>query len=247
MVCWIGFDMDDCIGHVIPLYRFVMHLPEIMECDPVLVHIRMAELLYKSETHGYTWIFRPSFRGMLPLLYKTQHEGRIAGAFVYSNNESPELVDFVVLCMNVFAQLAHGLDAPVALFRLGVSQESPCRAGGGLVKSYEGIQASLKYARLPTCDKPSDLLFFDDSPHVLMGEGAYYCKVAPYTYITPPLHLLTLFETLVDPPSHPLWAAIVQKNLDSKKLASGPPLPSFSGPDTTLVFSALRQFLSPSK
>lgn len=195
---WVGFDMDECVGSLMPLYTFVTELPEFYkEAKPDAPADEPWNLLIRtivrSELAGKTWLIRPALISSLNTLYEAWVVGKIQGAFVYSNNGSDRLVRFVASLLNGFVATIHR-SRNSRLFQMAVSLKTPCRTRGSLDKTFADIQACLQAHGLPPASSPSDLLFFDDLDHVLTGEITHYVKVRPYTNYTSVYILVELFD-----------------------------------------------------
>lgn len=176
---WIGFDMDECIAQCGVLYYFLIGLPA--EALPYVV-----SGLAKKEQKGKTWILRPAFRELLPLLGDAFKAGILKGVILYSNNGSHMLVNFVGDLMEAVA------GAKMVVARL--SAEAPeKRTGKALSKNLEFLQKHVS----PSI-KIGNLLFFDDLPdHALsyqLAEGNYV-QVDPYNNQLDVEALKSLFGT----------------------------------------------------
>jgi len=178
-VRWVGFDMDECIGEVMPLWFPVHHIDGTLDWE----HFVESELGLK------THVLNPVFMVVLESIYARYTNKEIEGAFIFSNNGSQELVETLVKVGNIIVQQLYDLDAPPPMFKVGFSAASPCRAGfvdRKYEKSFEIIQHCLGASGLRPCSSVEDLLFFDDQVHVLKGElGSHYCQVKPYKSISP--------------------------------------------------------------
>lgn len=181
-VRWVGFDMDECIGSVMPLFYFV----ESMDLADML---RIADALIVSEERGVTWLIRPALREILLLLGRTYFAKQIQGAFILSNNGSELLVNFMAVLLNRWIRYLFQLSEDPLVFVMGVSASSSVRLALGdkmtYVKSFDVVQHCLGSYGFPPCSSPSDLLFFDDQPHVLANEIPHYCRVRAYHNQTP--------------------------------------------------------------
>jgi len=173
-VRWVGFDMDECLGSVMPLYTI---LPKLQSRDDFL---RMFGLLYESEITGRTWLFRPALFKALRLLWSAYDRGAIEGAFILSNNGSDILVKSVGLMLNYFIQRLLNLSEMPNAFQLGVHMGAPSRTQFGGIKSFEVVQHVLNTHDLPQCTSPDHLLFFDDMPHVMKSQITHYIQVPAY-------------------------------------------------------------------
>lgn len=173
-VRWVGFDMDECLGSVMPLHII---LPKLRNRHDFL---QMFELLYESEITGRTWLFRPAIFKALRLLWSAYDRGAIEGSFILSNNGSDILVKSVGLLLNYFIQRLFGLNEMPNVFQLGLHLGAPSRADFGDVKSFELVQYVLEAHNLPQCSSPDHLLFFDDMSHVLQSQITHYIQVPQY-------------------------------------------------------------------
>ena len=172
-VRWVGFDMDECIGSVMPLSEFIHELRD----DNFL---QFLDEIYESEITGRTWIFRPAIIKVLRQLWSAYKRSAIQGAFIFSNNGSERLVKTVMALLNHFIQRIFSLDYPVEVFQMGIHYSASCRRRFGDIKSYEVIQHCLSEHNLPLCTSLEDLLFFDDLEHVLQSQIPHYVRVPPY-------------------------------------------------------------------
>ena len=171
---WVGFDMDECLGSVMPLYTI---LPKLQSRGDFL---HMFGLLYESEITGRTWLFRPALFKALRLLWSAYDRDMIEGSFILSNNGSDMLVKSVGLMMNYFIQRLLNLREMPNVFQLGIHMDAPSRAPFGAIKSFEVVQHVLETHELPQCTSPDHLLFFDDMSHVLQSQIPHYVQVSPY-------------------------------------------------------------------
>ena len=206
---WIGFDMDECLGSVMPLY---MILPKLRHRHDFL---QMFELLYESEITGRTWLFRPAIFKALRLLWSAYDRGMVEGAFILSNNGSDILVKSVGLMMNYFIQRLINLDSLPNVFQIGIHLDAPCRILFGDVKSFELVQHVLAAHDLPPCTSPDHLLFFDDMPHVLQSQIAHYVRVPPYFNHTDVTILADVLAPLGEELEH--WHSMVIDAVDAQK------------------------------
>jgi hypothetical protein len=189
-VRWVGFDMDECIGNVMPLWFPVHNIHDTLDWE------RFVERELKTKT----WLLNPVFIIVLGTLYTRYTMKELEGAFIFSNNGSQELVEILVHVINLLVQKLHELDAPPSFCKVGFSAASPCRAGFGkerkYEKSFEIIQHCLSASGLRPCSSVKDLLFFDDQVHVLKRDiGAHYCQVTAYTRVCSSRNVL---ESLVN-------------------------------------------------
>ena len=188
-VRWVGFDMDECIGEVMPLWFPVHHIHAPLDW----------ERFVESELDLKTYVLNPVFMIVLESLYTRYTKKEFEGAFIFSNNGSQDLVETLVSIGNILVQQLHDLEAPPSMFKVGFSAASPCRAhfvARKYEKSFEIIQHCLAASGLRPCSSIKDLLFFDDQVHVLKGElGPHYCQVKAYSHVSPSK---TILETLLN-------------------------------------------------
>jgi len=181
-VRWVGFDMDECIGCVMPLFFPLTYI------DPKKEIVEEEDFV-KGELMQQTYVLRSSFIQLLFSLWRAFLNKKIAGAFVLSNNGSEPLVQFITRSCNYILQKLFGLETPPSVFRMGISAESPIRFALGpdfkYIKSFLVVQHCLLASGLPPCSSESDLLFFDDQIHVLQSEIPHYHQVTQYKHITP--------------------------------------------------------------
>jgi hypothetical protein len=141
--------------------------------------------LYLSELAKSTWLVRPVIYEVLALLYHAFKARRVHGAFIFSNNGSQELVDFVAFYCNAYMRRKFQDFHLPPVFKMAACRGSPLRSPGTLIKSFTEIQQALRLQGLPTMDSEHDLLFFDDMQHVLSGEIPGYVQVRPYLNYCP--------------------------------------------------------------
>lgn len=243
-VRWVGFDMDECIGFVMPVF-FPVTFMTLKEED-------IAKFV-KGELTGETYIIRKSFIRILYKLYESFVKHEIAGAFILSNNGSSPLVDFMVLTANQMIQTIFGLSKPPSVFQMGISSESDIRLLLGderqYEKSYEVVQHCLAMSGLARCSSPNDLLFFDDQVHKLMAEIPHYCRVREYKHVTPMESLLSVLG--IDMASG-VGATVLHRGSSyiatslSKGYTLAPPTFSEDVEDITEWMESYHTFLSPS-
>ncbi len=203
-VRWVGFDMDECIGSVMPLYTFITMIPALFveenpDEPPEAAWTLLQRALVRSELSGKTWLLRPAIIDALDILYKEWRAGKIKGAFIYSNNGSERLVRFIGFLLNGMIAARHG-DKNARLFQMGIHLKAPCRTQGSIDKTFTDIQACLSAYGLPPASSSADLMFFDDMEHVLAGEIPNYVQVRPYfnhTSIYTLLEVLDFFRPIV--------------------------------------------------
>lgn len=242
---WVGFDMDECIGSVMPLYAFVSgldnaHMPGLLRT------------LYKSEKRGTTWLIRPAIYDALRMLYRAWQRGAVLGAFIFSNNGSQSLVTFIAAYLNSW-MVRQFVDPTAAhIFQMAVCRGSPLRSPQSLVKSYKEIQGSLAGAGLPLLDGPQDLLFFDDMDHALMEEIPNYVKVRPYMNQCPLENVINGLRDCSSILGAEEWERRVDRARSYEKMENGheylatPPTAAETASDRTVFQAAFRRFLGES-
>ena len=215
-VRWVGFDMDECIGSVMPLFYFV----ESMDLADML---RVADALIVSEERGATWLIRPALREILLLLGRTYFAKQIQGAFILSNNSSELLVNFIAVLLNRWIRHLFQLAEDPLVFVMGISASSSVRLALGeemtYVKSFDVVQHCLGSYGFPPCSSPSDLLFFDDQPHVLAGEIPHYCRVRAYHNQTPVWRLQEVLGAFVPASAAAEATHLVEEREASRRIA----------------------------
>jgi hypothetical protein len=165
---WIGFDMDDCIGNVMPIARFVRVF------DPKIV----ADTICPYEMCGETWLLRPGMTAVIAAVADATASGAIAGAFIYSNNSSSRTVEFARCLMNAIAA-AQKPSQQQPPFKVGFNRGSVSRSSD-LDKNFIDICNMLHCVDLPVPSTPNDVLFFDDQIHPLITEIPHYYRVPKY-------------------------------------------------------------------
>lgn len=185
--------MDECLGSFMPLFFFVEEMPKLSKSDKIMYYLM--SILLKSEQEGRTWFLRPVMFRIIERLFKALEQKKIQGAFIFSNNASDELVNFVASFLNFCIREKFGI-GEVNVFQMAISRNSPARKGYGLIKNYEVIQKCLQHAGLPPCSSEQDLMFFDDMNHELERQIPNYVHVPAYFNQT---EINTMFHTI-----HPL-------------------------------------------
>ena len=176
---YIGFDMDDCVGHV----HFLYPLANEFIKDHAFIR-KAAAVLAACERRRETGFFRPCIAEVMCAVYDAIRSRKIHGAFLFSNNSNQHTVEFVGLVMEAMVQQERELSKTPHLFEMAISFHSPERQvateGETGVKDWAAITNSLHHHRLPLPTSHSDLLFFDDKKHVLTGEIPHYTVVPAY-------------------------------------------------------------------
>lgn len=201
---WIGFDMDECLGTLYPLYVYCEELMNLINDDIIrnkfyidMIDI-LSEQIFIKKNHNL-WIFRPNFDLVLDVLIDAYKNQQITGCFILSNNGSTSLVTTARLLLNT-AIAKKTNNHIINLFQDAWSAKSACRKNS-YVKSWNVAQTCLKSAGLPIMQNPkTDLLFFDDKVHPLLQKelGNNFIQVSPYFNYTPHQNLFGLLKPLFD-------------------------------------------------
>ena len=206
--------MDECMGSLMPLYAFVTKLPKAYitrtSGKPEVIYEAMKNALYVSENYKFTWLLRPAFYEALIMLYNAYKKGLIYGAFIFSNNSSQELVDFMVYYCNEWIARKSNDISHSSIFKMGVCRGSPLRSPGSLVKSLSEIQGALAKKGLPLLESSTDLLFFDDMVHELTSEIRNYVKVRQYMNQCPLDRVIEALGDIEDLDGSEAWYSIVK-------------------------------------
>lgn len=188
---WVGFDMDECIGSVMPLYHFVENAASARVKEILVQHVLVAEL------SGETWLFRPALLQMLSVLWIAYLEKQIAGCFILSNNASDALIAFVCEVLNAYIEQTLRLSARPHVFVFGAGLHHPVRDGSEK-KDVRCIAQLLEAHGFTTMPLRKDILFYDDMRHVLQTEIPHYVQVRPYIHYTPYARLRAVLRPLRD-------------------------------------------------
>ncbi len=203
-VRWAGFDMDECLGALYPLYVYCEQLMEEIEDESTRNGFYMDmidKISHESFFNDTTniWLFRPDFKKVLQLLLNAYQYGQITGCFILSNNGSSSLVNTARLILNsAIAKLSNY--QVTDLFKESWYAYSPCRKGS-MVKSWTVIQNCLRSANLPTMHNPkTDLIFFDDKEHPSLKRELEhnYIQVTPYFNYTPHINVSRLLDPIFE-------------------------------------------------
>ena len=226
---WVGFDMDECVSSVMPLFELAEYAYRIdNQRDRYMFYYHLAQIIYRSEDSGETWLIRPVMFSVLPILAEAQSKGDIQGAFMYSNNGSAALVTFIGFFFNVCIKLMKGLSYVPSLFQMAAWNGAPCRVPHGMVKSYESIQDCLEAMKLPQCSSRNDLLFFDDMTHQLKYETSFYATVPAYLNHTPVARVMNAVFPLRTWMGESDWSIVTERMLNNQRN-------DFNRPDNTYV------------
>ena len=246
---WVGLDMDECIGSVMPLYIF---LAEFINHLGVSILPTLRSLLIQSEFSGKTWLIRPAMVHLLLRLFEVQQEKKIIGVFLFSNNGSGSLVTFIRYLLNGMVEHLTGNEEGDNLILMSVHAHHESRPAN-YVKSYDVIQGSLAAHGLPTLASPHDLLFYDDMEHVLKRETPHYVQVRPYKNVTPVENLtqvLSFVSNLMGRDAYELAVnmALKEQTKDRGEFPESlfnPPTLEDTKDDFLQMDTALRYFLQP--
>lgn len=180
---WIGFDMDECVGQLMPVAQFTS-----LYDNPKT----LAAMLLPFEICGELWLLRPGFHDVIVAVADAYKRNQIAGAFLYSNNKLEQLVEFARALLNLIARDACGVEP----FRAGFHRRSIVRETRN--KHYADVCNLLHCVDLPVPSSPDDLLYFDDRIHPLATEIPHYVHVSPYTSWTPVEHVIAALGAPLD-------------------------------------------------
>lgn len=176
---YIGFDMDECVGHVHPLHPFTNEFMTREKADIATVN-RAAASLAACERARRTGFLRPCIPDVMCAVYDAVKRGQIRSAFLFSNNSNHSLVEFVGLLLETVVQQERGLAERPRLFEMVISYQSPERGEPTGIKDWASVTRSLAHHGLPLPTTTSDLLFFDDKTHALTPEIKHYTVVPAY-------------------------------------------------------------------
>ena len=182
--------MDECIGSLMPLYIFVTEMPKLIKHEGKysvpFVMFHFIKTLFQSESSRRTWVLRSAMFPVLQGVYNAYEQKKIQGAFIFSNNGSQELVDFVGMFLNACMWNMFDIyNTRPVIFQMACCSQSPERKEfPQYIKNYDSIQHSLLYNGLPPCSSKEDLLFFDDLVHELEQEIPNYVQVPAYLHHT---------------------------------------------------------------
>lgn len=198
---WIGFDMDECMGSLMPLYPFLTELPRLVlsvnpEFDINQLFITIQQRIIESEIAERTWLLRPALRTLLDHIYLLYTTKNIDGVFVFSNNSSPEIVSFTCFLCDGYMWHRNKDNTKPQIFKFGAYLHSPFRQNYG-EKSLREINNAFKYTGLEIPD-PKNIIFFDDQIHILSYEITNYVHVKPYLHYTNHGRIVTELKSLIE-------------------------------------------------
>ena len=193
--------MDECVGTTHYLYPFARIF---ITRDSSEFFNAALKALAKSEMKRHTGYLRPALFPVLRSLYTHWRSGRIAGAFMFSNNSNHALVELVRQLLNMIMGLQHSLPHPPPVVQMTVSAQTPERTSS-FIKDWDGVVACLKSHGFVPPVRKQDLLFYDDMPHVLERQIPHYCRVPKYTFVTPQSLFISLVGPLVPPDLGAEW------------------------------------------
>ena len=173
---WIGFDMDDCIANVTPAYWFVK----------LYGAAKAAPLLLESDRIGQTWLLRSGAQAIVDEVSAAVKDGKVYGAFLYSNNGSESMVELVRLMLNLMSN-------NVNPFKVGFHRGFAAREGG-MIKTYEDLCNCLHILDMRLPSSPDCLAFFDNKDQILRSEIKLYRRVRSYRGYTPVQRIAEVLE-----------------------------------------------------
>ena len=249
-VRWVGFDMDECIGSLMPVWPYCDYLLDHLQRDRRYAFLEeLANRLVAANAASRIWVLRPELDIILRRLVEAKQAGEIVGCFILSNNASLRLVEVARLMMNARARKLTGNQSP--LFLVGWHRTAPCRLRR-TTKSWDMIQHCLKASGYPQASSKRDLLFYDDLAHILGQEIPHYVQVPPYFYVTPHKRIYDAIQSLIadfDIPDKSVASAIRegdgmerQEVIGDREMSLTPP-PTDSKKDIDIFINGLEAFL----
>lgn len=181
----IGFDFDECVVQAYSLMPIIIFLERLLikelKTQPTTKDVqaqllrgreRFYERLAYNEYETKGTLIRPSFFIIIQKLLKLRKEGAIDSLFIYSNNNS---IDLINVCDHIIAMTLKHLNLPEEYLLKGdsgilhtltprIHRDSPCRSsepidsGQFKEKTFQGIQTCLGKSI-----SESDLWFLDDT------------------------------------------------------------------------------------
>ena len=237
------------MGSVMALYTLIQDLPEAYTAtgkkDADTLYNTMKNGLYLSERMKDTWVLRPAMYDALAKLYDAYKSGLFYGAFVFSNNSSQELVNFMAYYCNAFMWRRFADHTHPVIFKMGVCRHSPSRST--VDKTVLEIQRALAANGLPLLTNARDLLFFDDQEHVLAGEIPHYIRVRPYYNYCSVSRVAEALKDSAELVGAEAWERIVKKAASEERIESYyitiPPNVKEYYLDRQMFVNAFRSFL----
>jgi hypothetical protein len=186
---YLAFDMDGTLGSFMVLWTMVSRLGDGPLYDELVRRMAIRE---KGATP--IGMFRPGIFDVMRRVAKLKRSGVVQGVFIYTNNGSLELAEFVrdvihrVVRYAVFDDVIHFYH-PLRV--AGPTGKTPNQ------KTWFELHKLLVSGgvRAPAGVQPSEVLFFDDQEHTdLMSVlGTNYIRVPEYTYVAPIGPVIDLF------------------------------------------------------
>lgn len=229
MVYYFAFDLDETLGQLHTPYYFLRELlPErhlLTEREERGIHKPsegLRDILYEVYTNfvklvasrelstSPLGILRPGILNVLQDMIKLKKSGLFGGAIIYSNNDSPPVLDFAkdiieaalgepVFCDVIYRThpIRNGIDFNVE------------RTIYDAKKTWEALKLILETGSCKATNvQPEEVFFFDDLKHPdLLAKlpPGHYIQVSPYSF-------RTTFDTLADIYSHAIRASAFAHN-----------------------------------
>ena len=231
------------------LYTFIHELPIAYRAaggkDSDVLYNTIKNGLYLSERSKMTWVLRPAMYDALAALYDAYKSGLFYGAFVFSNNSSQELVNFVAYFCNAYIWRRFSDFSHPVIFKMGICRLSPSRNSSD--KTVLEIQRALSAHAQPFLTNTRDLLFFDDQEHVLAGEIPNYIRVRPYYNYCRVSRVADALKDCAELVGAEAWDRIVKKATAEERIesyyVSTPPNVKEYYLDRQIFLNAFRRFL----
>ena len=186
---YLAFDMDGTLGSFMVMWTMVSGLGDGPLYDEL---VRRTAIREKGATP--IGMFRPGIFEVMRRVAKLKRSGAVQGVFIYTNNGSLELAEFVrdvihrVVRYAVFDDVIHFYH-PLRV--VGSDGKTPNQ------KTWFELHKLLVLGGVgaPATVLPNEVLFFDDQQHTdLMSVlGPNYIKVPEYTYNAPIRPVIDLF------------------------------------------------------
>lgn len=188
---YLAFDMDGTLGSFMVLWTMVSGLGGGPLYDELVRRMAIRE---KGATP--IGMFRPGIFDVMRRVAKLKRSGAVQGVFIYTNNGSLELAEFVrdvihrVVRYAVFDDVIHFYH-PLRV--AGANGKTPNQ------KTWFELHKLLVAGRVgaPAGVQPSEVLFFDDQEHtdLMSALGANYIRVPEYTYVAPIRPVIDVFTS----------------------------------------------------